>query len=131
MKTAPMALLSAALCAFALCAVAMAPAAGAAVTYYNCVNKPPFAWCDGKANGSFDGLGSWDYNEAWNPGSGTFPVCERVYRPATGGVLNGWGCAHNWIAHYYGDVQCNCYEAHARHEAGGNRNVNGYADSAF
>lgn len=121
-----------ALCSLVLSTlVAAPPAAEAAVSYYNCVNKPPYQWCDGRANGSFDGLNSWDYNEGWNPGTGVFLVCERVYRPATGGQLPDSSCGSNWIGHYYGDVQCVCYEAEVSHEASGNRNINGYADSDF
>jgi len=125
-----LALAGAMACACALSLLSSTPAA-AFGSYYNCVNKPPDLWCDGKANGSYDGLNSWDFNEAWNPGAGTFAVCERVWRPATGGVLGTPGCGNNWIAHYYGDVQCNCYEANVEHWASTNRNINGYADSDF
>jgi len=109
----------------------MAPSqASAFVSYYNCVNKPHNLWCDGRANGSFDGLNSWDYSEGWNPGAGSFGVCQQVWRPATGGLL-GASCATNWTGYYYGDVQCNCYEANVKQTSGSAKSINGYADSAW
>ena len=111
--------------------VAVVPSqANAFVSYYNCVNKPSDLWCDGRANGSFDGLNSWDYNEGWNPGAGSFGICQRVWRPATGNAL-GASCGTNWTGFYYGNVQCNCYEANVKQTSGVARSVNGYADSAW
>lgn len=121
------------------CAVALATAAlilavpasaSALISYYNCVDKPSGLWCDGRANGSFDGLNSWDYNEGWNPGAGSFGICQRVWRPATGNAL-GASCGTNWTGFYYGNVQCNCYEANVKQTSGVARSVNGYADSAW
>lgn len=128
--TRGVALVGAVACACALSLLGNATAV-AFESYYNCVNKPSNLWCDGRANGSFDGLSSWDYNEAWNPGTGSLPVCERVWKPSSGGVLGTPGCGYNWIAHYYGNVQCSCYEANVEHLASGNRNINGYANSDF
>lgn len=114
----------------AFVAVALPSQANAFISYYNCVNKPHNLWCDGKANGSYDGLNSWDYNEGWNPGSGSFGVCQRVWRPATGNTL-GASCGTNWTASYFGNVQCNCYEANVKQTSGTAKSVNGYADSDF
>ena len=122
------------------CAVALATAAlilavpasaSALISYYNCVDKPSGLWCDGRANGSFDGLNSWDYNEGWNPGSGSFTVCQQVYRPATGNSLAGSSCHTNFTAYYYGDVTCVCYEAEVMQTSGSQKSINGYADSDF
>lgn len=112
---------------------AIAPAQSSAlVSNYNCVAKPAFQWCDGRANGSFDGLNSWDWNEGWSNGGGTTKICQRVWKPSTGGVLAGSTCGYfNWIGNYYGNVQCTCYEAEVWHEAGGNLNLTGRADSAY
>lgn len=108
--------------------------ANAVVSYYNCVLKPVGQWCDGRANGSYDGLNSWDYSEAAYPGAwnNTVTACEHVWRPATGNELGGGGwCAYNWIGHDYGDVQCVCYEAESRQYSGGPHSINGLADSSF
>lgn len=110
---------------------ATAPAASAFISYYNCVLKPSGQWCDGKANGSFDGLNSWDYNEGWNPGSGSFTVCQQVYRPATGNSLPGSNCGVNFTSYYYGNVTCVCYEAEVMQTSGSAKSINGYADSDF
>lgn len=117
----------------AVCAIGVvAPAqAGAAISYFNCVNKPSGQWCDGRANGSYDGQNSWDYVEAWNPGAGTFEVCQRVFKPSSGNWLTGNGCGSNWTAHYYGNVQCACYDAEVRQNSGSPKSVNGFADSAW
>jgi len=112
-------------------ALAAAPSASAAISYYNCIDKPSGQWCDGRANGSFDGLNSWDYNEGWNPGGGAFTVCQQVYRPATGNSLAGSSCASNFTAHWYGDVTCVCYEAEVLQTSGSPKSINGYADSDF
>jgi hypothetical protein len=103
--------------------------ADAFVSYYNCVNKASGAWCDGRANGSYDGEHSWDYNQGWNPGGGTFQVCQRVYKPSSGGTLTGEGCGSNWTAHVYGNVQCVCYDAEVRQLSGSPASVNGFADA--
>jgi len=109
----------------------VAPAqASAFVSYYNCVNKPNLEWCDGRANGSFDGLHSWDYNSASAPG-GSYIVCQGVYKPSTGTWLTGHGCGQDWTSHVYGDVQCTCYEAQVAQASGGTQSVNGFADAAL
>lgn len=105
--------------------------AEAFVSYYNCVNKPDGQWCDGRANGSYDGEHSWDYNQASNPGGGSFQVCQRVYKPSSGGTLAGDGCGLNWTAHVYGNVTCICYDAEVRQFSGGAASVNGFADAAW
>jgi hypothetical protein len=99
------------------------------VGYYSCVNKPHNQWCDGRANGTFDGLHSWDYNEAWNPGGGSFQVCQGVYKPSSGNWLAGDSCGSNWVGHVYGNVTCVCYEAQIRQTSGGPRSINGVADA--
>ncbi|NLT07006.1 MAG: hypothetical protein GXY03_11945 [Solirubrobacterales bacterium] len=112
-------------------ALAVPSSASAAISYYNCVAKPSGQWCDGRANGSFDGLDSWDYNEGWNPGGGSFNVCQQVYRPATGNSLAGSNCGTNFTSYYYGAVSCVCYEAEVKQTSGSAQNINGYADSDF
>jgi hypothetical protein len=112
----------------------LAPAsAGAFVSEYNCVLKPVGEWCDGRANGSYDGEHSWDYNQGWYPGAwdGTVTACQRVWKPSTGGVLSGSSCAANITSHYYGNVQCVCYDAEVRQYSGGPHSINGYADAAY
>jgi len=112
----------------------MPAGASALVSNYNCVLKPVGQWCDGQANGSYDGLSSWDYSEGWYPGAwdNTVTACEHVWRPATGNELGGGGwCAYNWIGHDYGDVQCNCYQAEVLQYSGGAHSINGYADSSY
>lgn len=109
---------------------ALVPAQASALTsYYNCVNKPSHQWCDGRANGSYDGQHSWDYNEGWNPGGGSFTVCQGVYKPSTGGWLSGISCGTNWTSHYYGDVTCACYDAEIHQQSGSPKSINGFADS--
>lgn len=123
------------LCALATIATgAIAPTqADAFVSYYNCTLKPVGLWCDGRANGSFDGLHSWDFNEGWYDGSwdSSVLVCEHVWKPASGNELQGATCDYNHVAHYYGNVQCACYEAEVRQYSTGNRSISGYADAAF
>jgi hypothetical protein len=112
---------------------AVAPASATAfVGYYNCVLKPSNQWCDGRANGTYDGLHSWDWNEGWYPGAwdGSVTACERVWRPSTGGIL-GSSCHVNYVDHYYGNVSCVCYEANVKQVSGGPHSINGYADAAF
>lgn len=115
----------------AACAVGCvaAPQASALVSYYNCTLKPVGEWCDGRANGSFDGLHSWNWNEAWYPGSpGVAYMCEHVWKPSTGNSL-GSSCYADWTGHYYGDVQCACYEAEGQQWSGGPHSINGYANT--
>lgn len=112
---------------------ALAPAsANAFVSYYNCVLKPSNQWCDGRANGSFDGLHSWDYNYGWYPGTwdDSVYVCERVWRPSTGFVL-GDSCSYNWTEHIYGNITCVCYEANVKQISGGPHSINGLADADY
>lgn len=108
--------------------------ASAFTSYYNCVLKPVGQWCDGRANGSYDGQHSWDYNEGWYPGSpsGVVWTCEHVLKPSSGNELGGGGwCAYDWISHYYGNVQCACYDAEVRQYSGGPHSINGYADADY
>lgn len=107
-----------------------APAqASALVSYYNCVNKPVLEWCDGRANGSFDGLHSWDYNQASNPGGSSLIVCQGVYKPSTGIWLVEETCFWDYISRDYGNQSCACLEANVRHKGPGSRSVNGFADT--
>jgi len=103
--------------------------AGAYVGYYNCVNKPSLQWCDGRANGSYDGQHSWNYNQGWNPGAGSFVVCQGVYKPASGNWLAGISCATNLTSNYYGNVQCICYDAEVQQQSGSPKSINGFADA--
>jgi hypothetical protein len=100
-------------------------------SYYNCVLKPVNQWCDGRANGSYDGQNSWDFNQTWYPGAwdGTVTACQHVWKPSTGGVLAGASCDSNVTQNDYGDVQCVCYDAEAMQQSGGPHSINGYADS--
>jgi hypothetical protein len=103
------------------------------VSYYNCVLKPAWQWCDGRANGSYDGQHSWDYNRGEYPGpwDGTVTACQRVWKPSSGNELAGASCRANYTWNYYGDVQCICYEAEVRQISGGPHSINGYADADF
>jgi hypothetical protein len=117
-------------CAFS----ALAPGQASAFTgYYNCILKPVGQWCDGRANGTYDGLRSWDYNEGWYPGIWPSPVtvCQRLYRPSTGGTLAGSSCNGDATGVHYGNITCVCYEAHVRQYSGGPHSVNGEADDNF
>jgi hypothetical protein len=119
------------LLAFGAISVVAPSQASAFISYYNCVNKPHNQWCDGRANGSYDGEHSWDYNEGWNPGGGSFTVCQRVWKPSSGGVLGGSSCSTNYAWAYYGDVQCVCYDAEVLQTSGSPKSINGFADAAW
>jgi hypothetical protein len=118
---------------FAMCAVAVVvPAqANAFVSYYSCFNKPNLEWCDGRANGTYDGQHSWDYNSASNQTGGSFYVCQGVYKPSSGNWLAGHGCGLDWTSHIYGDVQCTCYDAEIAQASGTSQSINGFADAAL
>jgi hypothetical protein len=107
--------------------------ASAVLSYYNCVLKPVNQWCDGRANGSYDGQNSWDYNEGWYPGAwdNTVTACQRVWKPSSGGVLGGASCAFNVTWNDYGDVQCTCYDAEVKQQSGGPHSINGRANSSY
>lgn len=105
--------------------------ANAFVSWYNCVDKPSLEWCDGQANGSYDGQHSWDYNSAANPGGGSFYVCQGIYHPSSGTWLAGHGCATNNAQNYYGDVQCACYIAKVAQTSGSPQSINGFADAEW
>lgn len=121
----------AALLAAAVVGIAVPAQADAFVSYYDCVNKASGAWCDGRANSSYDGQHSWDYNQGWNPGGGTIEICQRVYKPSSGGTLTGDGCGWNNVSHVYGNVTCICYDAEVLQASGGPASVNGFADAAW
>lgn len=110
--------------------IAVPTQATAFVSYYNCVNKPSVEWCDGQANGSYDGQHSWDYNAASSVG-GSFNVCQGVYHPASGTWLAGHGCAMDWANNYYGNVQCACYVAKVAQTSGSPQSINGFADAEW
>jgi hypothetical protein len=118
-----------ALCAVGAVGIVAPTQASAFVSYYNCVNKPSLEWCDGRANGSYDGQHSWDYNSAANPGGGSFYVCQGVYHPSSGTWLTGHACGIDWTAHIYGNVQCACYDAEVAQTSGSNQSINGFADA--
>ena len=118
-----------ALVACAAVGVLVPAQASGLVSYYNCVNKPHDQWCDGKANGSYDGQHSWDYNEAWNPGGGTFTVCQGLWKPSTGTWLANRTCGANWIGRYYGVQTCACLEANIKQQSGSPKSINGFADT--
>jgi hypothetical protein len=103
--------------------------ASAFVSYYSCASKPSLEWCDGRANGSYDGQHSWDYNQGSNPGGGSFYVCQGVYHPSSATWLTGHGCGLNWTSHVYGNVQCACYDAEVAQTSGSNQSIDGFADA--
>jgi hypothetical protein len=98
-------------------------------SYYYCELKPVGQWCDGRANGSYDGINSWDFHEAWYPGTwdNTVNVCQRLYRPSDGSTRAGDSCNLNYVSVVYGTVTCYCYEAEARQYSGGPHSVWGHA----
>jgi hypothetical protein len=117
--------------AFAALAAAVPAQADAWTSYYDCYMKPSGLWCDGRANGSFDGLADYDYNEGWYPGAwdGTVTACQRLYKPSTGTEMSGATCALNYTAKYYGVITCTCWEANVKQISGGNHSINGMADT--
>lgn len=120
-----------ALLTFAVVAVvgAAAPArSDALVSYYSCTNKPSGVWCDGRANGSFDGLHSWDYNQGYAPGATS--TCQGLYKPSTGIWLVGTSCTPgNLASNYYNPQSCACLEANIAQNSSGNLTINGFADT--
>jgi hypothetical protein len=117
-----------ALCALLLALLA-APSAQAYDSYYYCELKPSGSWCDGQANGTYDGINSWDWQEAWYPGewNNTVTACQRLYRPSDGYVATGASCSLNRTYNAYGTVTCYCYEAEARQYSGGPHTIWGHA----
>jgi hypothetical protein len=131
MKHARARLATLALAAVCVAGVAAPSQASAAYSYFNCISKPSGQWCDGRANGSYDGENSWDYVEGWFALGGNAQICQRVYKPSTGNWLVGDSCSAGFVAQDYGDVQCVCYDAEVRQNSGGALSINGYADSAW
>jgi hypothetical protein len=109
------------------------PTADAYEAYYYCSLKPVGYWCDGRANGSYPGLHSWDYQYGWYPGTwdNTVMVCQRVFRPSTGYVLPNSSCGLNATAGDYGNQTCICLEANVRQYSGGPHTIWGLADADF
>jgi hypothetical protein len=97
--------------------------------YYNCTLKPAYAWCDGRANGTYDGVHSWDYNEGWYPGTwdGSVTACQHLIRPSDGSVLGGSSCNANYAWANYGTNTCVCYDAEVMQISGGPHSINGHA----
>jgi len=111
---------------------ALAPAEAQAFdSYYYCSLKPSNQWCDGRANGTYDGLNSWDWQEGWYPGTwdNTVTACQHVWKPADGSEL-GSSCAYNYTSHIFGNITCSCYEAEVKQISGGPHTIYGHADSA-
>jgi hypothetical protein len=107
---------------------ASASPAEALDSYYNCVLKPSNSWCDGQANGSYDGQYSYDYNEAWYPGAwdGTVTACQRLIRTSDSFVLTGSSCAANTsYSNYTGNTIT--VEANIKQISGGDHSINGHA----
>lgn len=102
--------------------------AGATLSFYDCTVAHD-TWCDGRANGSYDGENSWDYNEAANNTGVPFVVCQRVYKPSTGVWLDGNSCDANWSGNDYGNILCVCYDAQIKQQSGTSRWIIGFADS--
>ena len=107
--------------------------ASALIGWYSCSMKPSGQWCDGRANGTYDGLHSWDYNEAWYPGAwdNTVTACQRLFKPSTNQTLIGWSCSLNATATYYGNQTCVCLEANVLQYSGGPHSINGEANTDF
>jgi hypothetical protein len=124
-----------ALCAAiaSLYCVCASAGASAYAGYYNCIAKPSNQWCDGRANGTYDGLHSWDYNEAWYPGDWNDGVtaCQHLWKPSTSSEISGASCAQNAVYHYYGALTCVCLDAEAKQISGGAHSINGYADADY
>ncbi len=121
----------AALSILATCFLA-SPASAEAVyqSWYSCSLKPPDQWCDGRANGTYDGEHSYDYNSGAYPGPCcAVTVCQRVWKPSSGGVLAGSTCDTDATSGYYGNVQCVCYDAEVKQQSGGNHSIDGYAEA--
>ena len=114
--------------AFCACGAASAAPASAFTSYYNCVLKPTYTWCDGQANGSYDGQATYDYNEAWYPGTwdGTVTACQVLVHTPTNNTLVGASCAGNWTATDYG-ANYTMVEADVLQISGGNHSINGMA----
>jgi hypothetical protein len=112
-------------------ATAAVPAfAEAAVTYFSCTNKPPGAWCDGRANSSFDGLNNWQYAWAADPDFADLIVCEGLFNTSTGAFLPTPTCAKNFTSQNYANQTCGCIEANVIHwSTVGNEAINGFADT--
>jgi hypothetical protein len=113
-----------------LLGVVLPSGATALISNYNCPSKPNSQWCDGRANGSFDGLHSWNYNRGNFNNGGVTQICVHIWKPSTGGEL-GAECAFNdHVWQFEGNVQCACYEAEVIHfNFGGPLNLFGYADT--
>jgi hypothetical protein len=114
---------------------AMVPAlAEAAPSYYNCASKPPWALCDGRANGTFDGIDDYDYNRATYTGGGAVIVCQGLLHHSSSTWLPMPNCSsgsNNYIDYYYGNITCVCYEANVSHATDGNYTLYGFADPNF
>lgn len=114
---------------FSALAAASASPASAYTGYYSCTLKPAWQWCDGRANGTYDGQHSWDYNEGWYPGAwdNTVTACQRLYKPSDGSQLSGSSCAYNYTSNDYGTVSCVCYDAEVMQVSGGTHSIYGMA----
>ena len=123
------------LCVLAFVAMTAALPAGADayVSYYDCYLKPSNVWCDARANGSFDQIDDYDYNEGWYPGTwdNTVQACQRLYKPSDGSTMGGSGCAYNYTSTDYGTVTCVCWEANVKQISGGDHSIHGMADSEY
>lgn len=100
-------------------------------SYYSCTLKPVGVWCDGRANGTYDGQHSYDYNAGWysGPWDNTVTACQRLYRPSTGATRSGSSCGLNYSENYYGPTSCICYDAEARQYSGGPHSVEGHGQA--
>jgi hypothetical protein len=103
------------------------PASATVISYYDCVNKPEWVWCDGRANSSFDGLHSWDYNKASDPAQAGVIVCQGLYKPSTDTWVDGHSCAQNNAMFPYPLQSCACLEANILQQGPGPRSVVGFA----
>jgi hypothetical protein len=108
--------------------MASATPASAFTSYYNCVLKPSNSWCDGQANGSYDGQYSYDYNEGWYPGTwdGSVTACQMLLITSSGTQLGGASCAANYTSNDYG-TNNTTVEANVKQISGGDHSINGMA----
>jgi hypothetical protein len=97
--------------------------------YFNCTLQPVGAWCTGQANGTYDGLHSWDFHEGWYPGpwDNSVTACQRLYKPSTSSTLTGSSCTPNYASNVYGTQTCICLRAEVRQYSGGLHSINGHA----
>jgi hypothetical protein len=130
MKTARARLVLLGVLAFSILGAGSATPADALISYYNCTLKPSNLWCDGQANGSYDGQYSYDWQEGWYPGTwdGSVTACQMLLVTSTSAQLTGGSCAPNSTANGYG-TNTTTVEANVKQISGGDHSINGHAEA--